>query len=50
MKDEELCKWEYDFKFEFAKSKCGFLDTHRFRFPAFNYCPFCGKKIVIKRV
>ena len=28
-KDKEFCKWEYDFKFEFAKSNCGFLDIAR---------------------
>lgn len=47
---EIYCEWTYDVKFEFAKSECGFLNTNSFRFSNFNYCPYCGKKILIVKV
>ena len=42
---DDVCEWSYDIQFEFAKSKCGFMDTHRIAFTKLKYCPYCGKKI-----
>lgn len=42
---DDVCEWEHDIQFEFAKSKCGFMDTHRITFTKLKYCPYCGKKI-----
>lgn len=42
---DDVCEWSYDTQFEFAKSKCGFIDTHRITFMKLKYCPYCGKKI-----
>ena len=44
---DDVCKWEYDKHFEFAKSKCGSIDTHRIEFNKLKYCPYCGKKIKV---
>ena len=42
---DDVCEWKYDKHFEFAKSKCGSIDTHRIEFKKLKYCPYCGKKI-----
>ena len=42
---DDVCEWEHDIQFEFAKSKCGFMDTHVIEFMKLKYCPYCGKKI-----
>ena len=42
---DDVCEWEHDIQFEFAKSKCGFMDTRRIEFMKLKYCPYCGKKI-----
>lgn len=44
---DDVCEWQYDKHFEFAKSKCGSIDTHRIEFKELKYCPYCGKKIKI---
>ena len=44
---DDVCEWEYDKHFEFAKSKCGSIDTHRIEFNKLKYCPYCGKKIKV---
>ena len=44
---DDVCEWEYDKHFEFAKSKCGSIDTHRIEFKKLKYCPYCGKKIKV---
>ena len=44
---DNVCEWEYNKHFEFAKSKCGSIDTHRIEFKKLNYCPYCGKKIKV---
>ena len=44
---DDVCEWKYDKHFEFAKSKCGSMDTHRIEFKKLKYCPYCGKKIKI---
>lgn len=44
---KNICEWEYDKHFEFAKSKCGSIDTHRIEFNKLKYCPYCGKPIKI---
>lgn len=46
-KDDDVCEWEYDKHFEFAKSKCGSMDTHRIEFKKLKYCPYCGKRIKV---
>lgn len=43
--DNDVCEWKHDAEFKFAKSQCGFIDTHRIDFRKFKYCPYCGKKI-----
>ena len=42
---DDVCEWSYDKHFEFAKSECGSIDTHRIEFKKLKYCPYCGKKI-----
>lgn len=42
---DNVCEWEHNIQFEFAKSKCGFMDTRRITFMKLKYCPYCGKKI-----
>ena len=42
---DDVCEWSYDKHFEFAKSECGSIDTHRIEFMKLKYCPYCGKKI-----
>lgn len=44
---DDVCEWEYDKHFEFAKSECGSIDTHRIEFNKLKYCPYCGKKIKV---
>lgn len=44
---DDVCEWEYDDSFEFAKSNCGSMDTHRIDFRKLKYCPYCGKKIKV---
>ena len=44
---DDVCEWEYDKHFEFAKSKCGSMDTHRIEFKKLKYCPYCGKRIKV---
>lgn len=44
---DDVCEWEYDKHFEFAKSKCGSIDTKRIEFKKLKYCPYCGKKIKV---
>ena len=44
---KDVCEWKYDKHFEFAKSKCGSIDTHRIEFKKLKYCPYCGKKIKV---
>ena len=46
-KADDVCEWKYDKHFEFAKSKCGSIDTHRIEFKKLKYCPYCGKKIKV---
>ena len=42
---DDVCEWEHETQFEFATSKCGFMDTRRIKFMKLKYCPYCGKKI-----
>lgn len=49
-KVKKHCEWLYDSKYEWAKSECGFLDTHRIKFTSFRYCPYCRKEIKITTV
>ena len=49
-KVKKHCEWLYDSKYEWAKSECGFLDTHRIKFTSFKYCPYCRKEIKITTV
>lgn len=44
---DDVCEWEYNKHFEFAKSKCGSIDTHRIEFKKLKYCPYCSKKIKV---
>ena len=44
---DDVCEWEYNKHFEFAKSKCGSMDTHRIEFKKLKYCPYCGKRIKV---
>ena len=44
---DDVCEWSYDKHFEFAKSECGSIDTHRIEFMKLKYCPYCGKKIKV---
>ena len=44
---DNVCEWEHNIQFEFAKSKCGFIDTRRITFTKLKYCPYCGKKIKV---
>ena len=44
---DDVCEWEHDIQFEFAKSKCGFMDTRRIEFMQLKYCPYCEKKIKV---
>ena len=46
--DTFVCKWNYDESYEYAKSDCGSMDTHRIDFSKFKFCPFCGKRIKIR--
>ena len=46
-KADDVCEWKYDKHFEFAKSECGSIDTHRIEFKKLKYCPYCGKKIKV---
>lgn len=43
--DDDVCEWKYNDEFEFAKSECGTIDTHRIAFRKLKFCPYCGKKI-----
>lgn len=45
---DDVCELEYDDSFEFAKSNCSSMDTHRIDFRKLKYCPYCGKKILRK--
>ena len=42
---DDVCEWEHNTQFEYATSKCGFMDTRRIKFMKLKYCPYCGKKI-----
>ena len=44
---DDVCEWSYDKHFEFAKSECGSMDTHRIEFKKLKYCPYCGKRIKV---
>ena len=46
-KSDDVCEWSYDKHFEFAKSECGSIDTHRIEFKKLKYCPYCGKRIKV---
>lgn len=45
--DDDVCEWKYNDEFEFAKSECGAIDTHRIAFRKLKFCPYCGKKIKV---
>lgn len=45
--DNDVCEWKYNDEFEFAKSECGAIDTHRIAFRKLKFCPYCGKKIKV---
>lgn len=45
--DNDVCEWKYNDEFEFAKSECGTIDTHRIAFRKLKFCPYCGKKIKV---
>lgn len=44
---DDVCEWKYNDEFEFAKSECGAIDTHRIAFRKLKFCPYCGKKIKV---
>ena len=41
------CEWHFNLVYQYAKSECGFLDTHRIDFVKMKYCPYCGKQMKI---
>ena len=51
-KMEEVCKWKYDEDFEYYNTSCGAeyaLYDGTLEENENYYCPFCGKKILLKQ-